>query len=53
MQASPVTTPVTTPVIQPQVNQTGVIGNGLAKINPPHGQPGHDCAVKVGDPLKN
>ena len=22
-----------------------------AKINPPHGQPGHRCDVKVGDPL--
>lgn len=21
------------------------------KLNPPHGQPGHDCAVPVGDPL--
>lgn len=27
--------------------------NGLTKINPPHGQPGHDCAVQVGAPLKN
>jgi hypothetical protein len=23
-----------------------------AKINPPHGQPGHDCSVAVGAPLK-
>ncbi|RYY70299.1 MAG: hypothetical protein EOO13_07000 [Chitinophagaceae bacterium] len=23
-----------------------------AKLNPPHGQPGHDCAVAVGAPLK-
>ncbi|RYF86366.1 MAG: hypothetical protein EOO03_11915 [Chitinophagaceae bacterium] len=28
-------------------------GNGTAKLNPPHGQPGHDCAVQVGAPLKN
>ena len=28
-------------------------GNGNAKLNPPHGQPGHDCAVQVGAPLKN
>jgi hypothetical protein len=24
-----------------------------AKLNPPHGQPGHDCAIAVGAPLKN
>lgn len=23
------------------------------KINPPHGEPGHDCAVPVGQPLDN
>ncbi|RYD82239.1 MAG: hypothetical protein EOP53_04270 [Sphingobacteriales bacterium] len=23
-----------------------------AKLNPPHGQPGHDCAIAVGAPLK-
>lgn len=23
------------------------------KINPPHGEPGHDCAVPVGEPLDN
>lgn len=23
------------------------------KLNPPHGQPGHDCAVEVGKPLKD
>lgn len=26
---------------------------GNAKLNPAHGQPGHDCAVQVGAPLKN
>ena len=25
--------------------------NRSVTINPPHGEPGHDCAVKVGDPL--
>lgn len=25
--------------------------NNTGKINPPHGQPGHDCAVPVGAPL--
>ena len=24
---------------------------GSARINPPHGEPGHDCAVPVGQPL--
>lgn len=27
-------------------------GTGGAKLNPAHGQPGHDCAVAVGKPLK-
>lgn len=26
--------------------------NSGAKLNPPHGQPGHDCAIAVGAPLK-
>lgn len=25
--------------------------NGAANLNPPHGEPGHDCAVPVGQPL--
>jgi len=28
-------------------------GNPNAKLNPAHGQPGHDCAIAVGAPLKN
>lgn len=45
-----ITAPNTTPVAAP-VN----IGSpaGTAKLNPAHGQPGHDCAVQVGAPLKN
>ena len=27
--------------------------NKSAKLNPPHGQPGHDCSVAVGQPLKS
>lgn len=27
------------------------VGDADAKINPPHGEPGHDCAVPVGQPL--
>lgn len=30
-----------------------VLSGSGAKLNPPHGQPGHDCAVEVGKPLKN
>ncbi len=37
--ASPVASPVTTPV------------SGSGKLNPAHGEPGHDCAVPVGSPL--
>ena len=36
------------PTINTDVNKT----NPNVKLNPPHGQPGHDCAVKVGEPLK-
>lgn len=39
---SPVSAPL--PKAQPQTN---------AKLNPPHGQPGHDCAIPVGQPLKS
>lgn len=27
------------------------VGGQTARLNPPHGQPGHDCAVAVGAPL--
>ena len=41
---------LTSPVIsQPPVNKTA----GQVKLNPAHGQPGHDCAIPVGQPLKN
>jgi hypothetical protein len=48
--------PVQMPQVQASpapVQKSPSATNGLVKINPPHGQPGHDCAVKVGDPLKN
>jgi hypothetical protein len=43
----------------PQVQQPATLpaqsstpaSNGAARINPPHGQPGHDCDVAVGAPL--
>ncbi len=52
------------PVIQSQVNPgvpiqqaspqpAAATPTGTVRLNPPHGQPGHDCAVEVGKPLKN
>ena len=32
-------------------NITPIKASGGAGINPPHGQPGHRCDIKVGDPL--
>jgi hypothetical protein len=34
--------------IQPLQNNS----NSTAKLNPAHGQPGHDCSIPVGQPLK-
>lgn len=35
--------------VQPKINNT----NGVtANLNPAHGQPGHDCSIPVGQPLK-
>ncbi|MCW3075267.1 MAG: hypothetical protein JWP69_2336 [Flaviaesturariibacter sp.] len=38
----------------PTLNQTTTAApaNGTARLNPPHGQPGHDCGTEVGKPLK-
>ncbi len=43
-----------TPAIQPPTTkpQTSASPNGTVKLNPAHGQPGHDCAIPVGVPLK-
>lgn len=57
-------TGVTTPSVQtttspnpvlpaPATTTPAVLANPNAKVNPAHGQPGHDCAVAVGAPLKN
>ena len=40
---SPNLAPSTSPVAAPAM--------GSGKLNPPHGEPGHDCAVPVGSPL--
>ncbi|MEJ8801168.1 hypothetical protein [Pontibacter sp. H249] len=37
-----------TPTLQPSQVQQGAVAPGT---NPPHGQPGHDCAKPVGAPL--
>ncbi len=44
----------TVPTVQPVPIQPKTLTNsiGTAKVNPPHGQPGHDCAIPVGAPLK-
>lgn len=39
------------PVPQPAAVTTSPAGSGTGKMNPPHGQPGHSCAVPVGAPL--
>ncbi|MDB5202161.1 MAG: hypothetical protein JWQ27_1570 [Ferruginibacter sp.] len=44
------TAPMTAPAPMPATMQPS---SGAGKINPPHGQPGHDCSVGVGQPLKN
>ncbi|MFT2008325.1 hypothetical protein ACMA1I_06590 [Pontibacter sp. 13R65] len=36
------------PMPQPMPEAQGTVAPG---INPPHGQPGHDCAIPVGAPL--
>jgi hypothetical protein len=41
-QAQPMASPAPVPSQAPA---------GSARVNPPHGQPGHDCAVAVGAPL--
>ena len=55
---APLNTPASSDASAPQpVNiqqspvQAAPSGNGTGRINPPHGEPGHDCAVAVGAPL--
>ena len=42
----------TTTMPMPTNTSGGGVRNGV-KLNPPHGQPGHDCSVQVGQPLKS
>jgi len=46
------TAPAPAPVMTPAPTNTPSSGS-TAKLNPAHGQPGHDCAIAVGAPLKN
>lgn len=46
------TAPAPAPVMTPAPTNTPTSGS-TAKLNPAHGQPGHDCAIAVGAPLKN
>lgn len=41
--------PAASPVMSAPAVLPGAVGSG--RLNPPHGQPGHDCAVAVGAPL--
>lgn len=45
----------TLPAGSPRIEATIPAGGGSStvKLNPAHGQPGHDCAVPVGQPLPN
>ncbi|HEY0356491.1 MAG TPA: hypothetical protein VGC29_09820 [Flavisolibacter sp.] len=47
--ATPVVSQPAPVMAQPAANPNG----GSVRLNPAHGQPGHDCAVPVGQPLKN
>ncbi len=46
---APVSAPIDFTGIPTNVNSVASPSNG--KVNPAHGQPGHDCAVAVGAPL--
>src|SRR4028119_1665607 len=51
-QAAGTTTPVTSSQLQPAAITLPTAASGATKrLNPAHGQPGHDCAVAVGAPL--
>jgi hypothetical protein len=47
-QAAPQTTAPSIQLSKPQAPAPSSV-----RLNPPHGQPGHDCAVQVGAPLDN
>lgn len=53
--AVPVQNQPSTSITTPPVSSNSLPGAGTATapgMNPPHGQPGHDCTIAVGAPLK-
>lgn len=46
-------TTTSTPAMPAVTAPPAIISGSTGKLNPAHGQPGHDCAVAVGAPLKN
>lgn len=42
--------PATSPIIEQQIKPKT---SNTARLNPAHGEPGHDCNIPVGEPLKN
>ena len=50
VQSVPLQTPAQT---LPALPQPAGNASGTARLNPAHGQPGHDCAIPVGKPLKS
>lgn len=49
---APSTNITTAPVAVPAAAKPALPAAPGVKINPPHGEPGHDCSVQVGAPLK-
>lgn len=43
--------PAPTPVMPVTINPLQNASSGGVRLNPPHGEPGHDCNVQVGQPL--
>ena len=50
VQSAPLQIPAQT---LPALPQPAGNASGTARLNPAHGQPGHDCAIPVGKPLKS
>lgn len=55
LNSAPISTsiPANASPANPTVIQPPAPAGKTVKLNPPHGQPGHDCAVAVGQPLKS
>lgn len=43
---------IQTPASNAPVMQQAPVNTSGVKLNPPHGQPGHDCTIEVGKPLR-